>query len=198
VIDANSLTIRSFRVVFDLERRIHRVDRWRLPVPHGIPLRGIAYFAAALAFILAMAGVPVVGALLATLPAPLRLVVVPVGFAYLLTQVKVDGRPAHRVVAGWGRLQLEPSKLASFRTALACGSVARLGDVTVAPDASSARYRRAVVDGPAEVLLRYPPHGRLTRSRHRDVLHVTQLAGPPLVEAHVIQLQPHQRLVLGG
>ena len=46
---ADSLIIRSYRRVFEVDRRIYRVDRWALPVPGGVPLRGVGYFAAAVA-----------------------------------------------------------------------------------------------------------------------------------------------------
>ena len=44
------MEIRSYRAVFDLERRIYRVDRMRLN-PAGVPVRGIVYFLALLAAI---------------------------------------------------------------------------------------------------------------------------------------------------
>jgi hypothetical protein len=50
---ADSLTIRSYRRVFEVDRRIYRVDRWALPVPGGVPLRGMGYFAAAVALVVA-------------------------------------------------------------------------------------------------------------------------------------------------
>jgi len=39
--DQQTLQIRSFRVVFDLERRLHKIDRWRIPLPYGVPVRGL-------------------------------------------------------------------------------------------------------------------------------------------------------------
>ncbi len=42
------IEIRSYRAVFDLERRIYRVDQLRLN-PGGIPVRGVVYFLAILA-----------------------------------------------------------------------------------------------------------------------------------------------------
>ena len=38
------MEIRSYRRVFDLERRVYSVDRLRLN-PSGVPVRGIVYFA---------------------------------------------------------------------------------------------------------------------------------------------------------
>ncbi len=31
---------------FDLERRLHKIDRWRVPLPYGLPLRSLGYFVA--------------------------------------------------------------------------------------------------------------------------------------------------------
>ena len=40
------MVIRSYRRVFEVDRRIYRVDRWALPVPGGVPLRAVGYFVA--------------------------------------------------------------------------------------------------------------------------------------------------------
>ncbi len=42
------IEIRSYRRVFDLERRIYSVDQLRLN-PGGVPVRGVLYFLALLA-----------------------------------------------------------------------------------------------------------------------------------------------------
>ena len=55
------IEIRSYRAVFDLERRIYRVDQLRLN-PGGIPVRGVVYFLAILAATLIAGGLPLVGA----------------------------------------------------------------------------------------------------------------------------------------
>ena len=47
-----TVTIRSYRLAFALERRIFRIERYRLPLPYGLPLRGLAYAALALALVL--------------------------------------------------------------------------------------------------------------------------------------------------
>ena len=56
-----TLTIRSYRLAFALERRIHKIDRYRLPVPYGVPLRGLAYAVVVLAVVLALTALPVSG-----------------------------------------------------------------------------------------------------------------------------------------
>src|SRR5689334_19546995 len=90
------LVIRSYRRVFEVDRRIYRVDRWALPVPGGVPLRGLGYFVATILVLLGVGRLPVVGDLVGALSPPLRLVVLPLAVAVLGTQAAPDGRSAHR------------------------------------------------------------------------------------------------------
>src|SRR3954447_10068884 len=99
--DDGVLHIRSFRVVFDLERRIHRIDRFRVPLPYGLPLKSIAYAAIGLLTVLIAQKLPMVGTVFAGLPTPARYVLVPVGISYVLTRYRVDGRSAHTAAAAW-------------------------------------------------------------------------------------------------
>ncbi len=69
--------------------RIYRVDRWMLPVPGGVPLRGVAYFAVALAAILVLEALPLVGGVVGALTAPLRYVVLPLAVAVLGAQASL-------------------------------------------------------------------------------------------------------------
>jgi hypothetical protein len=186
------MTIRSFRVVFQLERRIHKIDRWRVPVPYGIPLRGVAYAATALLVVMVLGRLPLTRDALAVLPPPVRFVVLPVALAYLLDQVRVDGRPAHSVAGAWVRLATSPRRLTSFRTAAQPDSQATFGDLTLVSDERSARYRRARIDGPARVLLRYPASARRWGSR----LEIKQASARPLWRAKQIELQRGQRLTV--
>ena len=57
------MVIRSYRRVFEVDRRIYRVDRWALPVPGGVPLRAVGYFAAALLAMIAAGALPGIGEL---------------------------------------------------------------------------------------------------------------------------------------
>jgi hypothetical protein len=191
------MTIRSFRVVFDLERRIHKVDRWRLPVPHGVPLRGLAYCAFALVAVVLIGRSPLAGAVLGALPAPVRYVIAPGAVAYALTQVHVDGRSAHAAILAWSRYRLSARNLASFRSVPPPASVLRFGEAAFVPDERFAHLRRAIVQGPATVLLRYPVRG-CVRGGRRPVLRVEQLPGPPLLEAKSVRLRPDQRLEVSG
>jgi hypothetical protein len=191
------LAIHSFRVVFELERRIHKVDRWRIPVPYGVPLRGLAYWAIALVLTIALARMPIAGFLIGALPTPIRLLILPVGVAYFLVRIEVDGRPAHAALATWIRWKLSAPHTAALRRVPAAGTAVRLGDITLVPDERAARYRGAVIKGPADVLLRYPPHGYV-KGKRRPALHVSQLPGPPLLAGRHVRLLAGQRMVVHG
>lgn len=138
-----AVQIQSFRVVFDLERRIHRIDRFKIPMPYGLPLRSVGYSLAALAVILIIGGLPVVGAPVAALPSPLRLVLIPVGVAVLLTRLRIDGRSAHAACAAWLTFRLQPRHLVAFAPGTPTGLV-RFGDLCVAaePQPSKKAQRR--------------------------------------------------------
>jgi hypothetical protein len=155
----DELVIRSFRVCFDLERRIFRVDRWRIPAPYGVPLAGLAYAALALVAVLVLQRLPVTGQLLGVLHPALRFVILPVGVAYVAARLRVDGRPAHAAVVSWLRWCTTPRRVAAFRPAGPAGAQL-LADFAVAADERAGRYRRCVVRGPAEVTLRYPARAR--------------------------------------
>jgi hypothetical protein len=152
------LEVRSFRVCFDLERRIHRVDRWRLPVPWGVPLRGVAYALVALAVMLAAGVLPGVGLLVGALPAPLRWVVLPVGVAVVLVRWRLDGRPAHRALLAIVRQQFGPQTLQGYsrcrRGRAEARAEARYAPVALARDRYTGGLRRGRVVGPAQVSVR--------------------------------------------
>src|SRR3954466_9316037 len=98
---ADRVMIRSYRRVFEVDRRIYRVDRWALPVPGGVPLRAVGYFLGALLVVLALGRLPG----FADISAPIRFVVLPLGVAVLGTQAAPDGRVAHRFALDWLRLR---------------------------------------------------------------------------------------------
>ncbi|MGE3449200.1 MAG: hypothetical protein AB7H92_16665 [Microbacteriaceae bacterium] len=133
---SDELQIRSFRVVFELERRIYSVDRFRVPLPYGLPLRSLAYAATALLCVLVLDGFPVTGALLGGLPAPVRLVLVPVAASWALTRVRVDGRSAHATATACVGYWLAPRRRAGVRHGGPDGPVV-LGDVTIVAPAST-------------------------------------------------------------
>jgi hypothetical protein len=185
------LAIRSYRVCFALERRIHRVDRWRIPVPYGVPLRGIAYAACALAAVLVAQGLPLLGTVLGAVHPAIRLVIAPVGIAVALCRLEVDGRPAHRAAAAWLRYRRAPARSAGFRPAAHPG-LHLLADIALAPDELGARLRPGVVAGPATVTLRYP--SRLERRGRALVL--SQRSPRPMWRGKQVVIPAGSRLVV--
>ena len=185
----SELVIRSYRLCFELERRIHSIDRWRIPVPYGVPLRGVAYGVATVAVVLAAGRVPGLAELLGVLHPALRLVILPVAVAYALTRMRVDGRPAHAAALSWARWRVGATRLSAFRTADRLGPRV-VADVAVAADDQAARYRRCLVRGPAEVTLRYPAIGRL----RRRTIEMRQSGEGPLWGGKRLSLHSGQRL----
>ncbi len=190
--DREPLQIRSYRVCFDLERRIYRLEQWRLPVAWGVPLRGVGYAVLSLILVLVAAGLPGIGALVGALPAPVRFVIVPVGIAYALTAAKVDGRPLHAAAGSLARHLTAPRWVAGFRRCDPPGTVISLGDLTIAPDHAGPRLRAGRIEGPCRVLLRYPGRGRQRGSK----LVITQTSDEAMWRGKTIVLSAGQQLEL--
>ncbi len=157
-----SVEIRSYRAVFDLERRIYRVDRLRLN-PGGVPVRGLVYCLTILAC-LALAGtLPLLGTAVRALPWYVRDLLLPAGLAALLTMIRVEGRPFHLAAAALLRHLLGPHQLAGLRPAggshgvsrrrrgVAPGEVWRPEELLLLPDGSDQRPRRLRYSGPGAV-----------------------------------------------
>jgi hypothetical protein len=188
---SDTIVVRSFRVVFDLGlRRLFKVDRFRVPFPYGLPLRGVAYWAVSLLTLLILMRLPATGEAVHALPAPVRYLLLPGGIAYLLLQVAPDGRSAHTAALAWLRYRLTPKRVAAWRAAEAVGSRVVLGEMTFVPDERCVRYRTARVTGPARVLLRYPAQAW----RAGRVLHVEQTGDEPAFVGKEVALQAGQRL----
>jgi hypothetical protein len=151
------MVIRSYRRVFEVDRRIYRVDRWALPVPGGVPLRAVGYVVAALLAVIVAGSLPAVGELVVSVSAPLRFVVIPLAVAVLGTQAAPDGRVAHRFAWDWLRLRLRSRRRSSGRVVpLESEPIAWHGELPVRWDGSSARLRRSRVMGPARITFSVP------------------------------------------
>jgi len=185
------LEIRSFRVVFQLERRLHRIQHWKLPLPYGLPLRGLAYGAFVLAAILVLGRLPVVGAVVGLMPPPVRFLLAPVGAGFFLSRARVDGRPAHRFLLAWGRDRVGSRWVSAFRAIPAPGTCVRFREpIVFVPDSSGPEYRPARLVGPARVLLRYP--ARATQRGRR--LLVSQTSERPLRRAKELAFAGRQEV----
>src|SRR5512144_2326735 len=149
---SDRMVVRSYRRVFRVDRRIYRVDRWALPVPGGVPLRGLAYFALALLAVLVLGALPVVGGLVGAVSAPLRYLVVPLGVAVLMAQATPDGRSAHAFACGWLALRLRGRRRSAGRQVpREREAVHWTGSVLTRGDEHAPVLRRARIEGPASV-----------------------------------------------
>lgn len=180
-----TLEIHSFRVVFALERRLHRIDRWRLPLPYGLPVRALAYAAAVLLLIVAASRLPGIGDLVRVLPAPVRFVLLPGIAAFTLDRARVDGRPAHKFLIALLRHRLGARHLSGFRRTPPAGHEARIqSELAFVPDLSAGYYRPSRIKGPARLRLAYPVEG--LRQGRRLVLRQSDRA--PLRRAKLLTL----------
>jgi len=151
------LVIRSYRRVFEVDRRIYRVDRWALPVPGGVPLRGLGYFFATLLFVVVGGRLPVLAPLLGLLSPPLRYVVLPLAVAVLGSQAAPDGRSAHRFAWAWLRLRTRARRRCAGRVVPVEGEpVGWDGALAVCWDEHGTALRRARVRGPVRVTFAVP------------------------------------------
>jgi hypothetical protein len=154
---AERLIVRSYRRVFRIDRRIYRVDRWALPVPGGVPLRGLAYFMAALALVLVAGALPAIGSLVGELSPPLRYAVLPLAVAVLGTQAAPDGRLAHRFAWSWLARRLRSRRRSAGRTVpLEREALAWDGTLATVWDEHAPQLHRGRVHGPARVTFTVP------------------------------------------
>jgi hypothetical protein len=146
------MDIRSYRAVFELERRVYRVDSIRLN-PGGIPLRGLLYAAALILLTLVADRLPPVGFLLAPLPWYVRFLGLPIAVAGLATVVRIEARPFH--LALWSIIahRLGPAHTRGLTRAQAPGARWHPGPVLLIVDGSDARLRRLRYRGPGAVLV---------------------------------------------
>lgn len=190
--DRGDIEIRSFRVVFELDRRLHRIDRWRLPLPYGLPLRSLGYALAAFLAVVAAAQLPALGDLIAGLPVPVRFVLIPCAIAYGLTGIRVDGRSAHEAGLALVAFALEPPVLTRWQRGAEPGAVVRFADVTFAPDGTGSRLPRGAVKGPATAIVRYPTQLR----PGRRTLTLRQATNDPLDPGCRIAFDMGKRLLI--
>jgi hypothetical protein len=153
------MEIRSYRAVFDLERRIYRIDRLRLN-PSGVPVRGVVYGLALIAVALICGSLPPLSLAIHALPWYVADLGLPVGAAALLTVVRIDGRPAHLAAQALLRHRLGSRRSVGLRTARATGSNAAdpgacwwPREILLLPDGSDACLRRLRYTGPGAVLV---------------------------------------------
>jgi hypothetical protein len=194
--------IRSYRRVFDLERRIYRVEQLRLN-PTGVPVRGIVYFLALLGGALVVSRAPLLDVLARSVPWYVREALLPALLATLLAVIKIDGRSFHLAARSMLRFRVTPSHLVQLRAA---GSAAdsRVGarwsppPLLMIPDGSGGALRRFRYSGPGAVRVN-AGHRRERRGRLRSTLGrgpdvVVHAAASDNARAEVIVLERDARL----
>jgi hypothetical protein len=176
-----SIAVRSYRDVVDVvERRIFRIDRWRIPHPGGVPAVALGYFVVAVAAILFALRLPLLGELLALMQPALRFIGIPAICAWALVSWQVDGRRPHHALVSALRHRLGARTLAGLRAVPAVGTrLAPLDGATIAPSGDEPRYRAGRVRGPATVVLRYPAEVRVEDRRGHPVVAPTLDAALP-------------------
>ncbi len=198
------IEIRSYRRVFDLERRIYSVDHLRLN-PAGVPVRGVVYFGAILATLLVTAALPLSRTLLRELPWYLSDVVLPGAGATLLSLIRVEGRTFHLAGRALLRHLVEPCWLAGVRWCAPLGTRWHPREIVILPDGSDSRMRGLRYTGPGAVLV-LVEHERRGRAIERGssaaarpgfgpVLTLSQSQGARRLErGEVISLAPGARM----
>ena len=160
---SDRITIRSYARVFRLDRRLYRVDRWLLPVPGGVPLRGCAYFASALLAILILGKFPVIGLILDVIPAPFRYFIIPLGAAVIGAQLTPDGRLPHRWALSWLAMRLRPRRMIGRRKVPVEGDVKLWGGkYRVIHDELDPDLHKARIHGPTRIVFNVPVKFRMS------------------------------------
>jgi hypothetical protein len=155
--------IRSYRAVFDLERRIYRIDRLRLN-PGGVPVRGILYFIALAVGALLVSALPLLRTIAHVLPWYMRAIALPGVGACLLAVLRIDGRPFHLAALALLRGSRRPRRLDGAGRRVGVGGRWSPPPLLCLPDGSESRMRRLRYSGPGTVLV-FGAHQRLERSR---------------------------------
>jgi hypothetical protein len=146
------IEVRSYRRVFDLERRIYSIDRFRLN-PGGLPVRGAVYFVLLLVAALVMSDLPLVGLLLHAMPWPFRDLLGPGALAAVLSLIRVDGRTFHFAAGALLRFAFQPRRLDGLKRRSTIGDRWQPQPLTMFPDGSDGRLRRLRYEGPGTVLI---------------------------------------------
>ncbi len=185
--------IRSYRRVFDLERRVYSIDSLRLN-PGGVPVRGIVYLLAILVCVLVVARLPLIGPVARTLPWYLRDLALPIALASVLSLLRVDGRTFHLTARSLVLYWSGPRRLTRLQRSAPAGRVWRPEQIILLPDGSDGHMRCLRYRGPGAVLVACEhehvctPAIGIGRWAHGGLLLRASGQGKPLQEGKVIVL----------
>lgn len=193
--------IRSYALVFRMQRKLFKIDRWRLPLPGGLEIRAIVYAIVVLLADLVLSRLVLIGPLTDELPAPLHWAILPGLVVFVLVKLEVEGRPPHRVIASLLGWWVGPKYFIGLQAAARLGLRAPIQTLWITPDWRGSRYRPAAVDGPTTVVCRYPANAHLRLDRHGrpqgNAMYLTDVSYDRLaLEGNTIEIPAGQRLVI--
>jgi hypothetical protein len=195
------VVIRSYALVFRMQRKLFKIDRWRLPLPGGLEIRAIVYAIVVLLADLVLSRLVLIGPVTDRLPAPLHWAILPGLVVFVLVKLEVEGRPPHRVIASllawWVGSKYFIGRLPAARP----GPRAPIQTLWITPDWRGSRYRPAAVGGPTTVVCRYPAnaHVRLDRNGrpNGNAMYLDHPSyGRLALEGNTIEVPAGQRLVI--
>lgn len=163
--DSNHTFVRSYGLVFKIERKLFKIDRWRLPLPGGLEIRAIVYGASILLGMLALSRLPIIGTLLGLLPAPLHWAFIPGGLTFVLLKLQIEGRAPHRVLVSVVKWYFSERLIAGGGKADRPAVHMPIHTIWVTPDWHAPRYRPATIHGPTMVVCRYPIEAHMALDR---------------------------------
>ena len=193
------MELRSYRRVFDFERRIYRIDGLRLN-PGGVPVRGLVYFLLAAAAASSVVTLPLLGAVAATVPWYARDLLVPGAIAALAASLRPDGRPFHHAALSLARLCVVPHQLMLTGARPPSRRSWQPPEIVVLPDGSDARMRALRYAGPGAVVVAVEHecrHGAGTRWA-RPLRPRPAAAGLVLIEAPGARALTSRRAIVVG
>jgi hypothetical protein len=163
------MEVRSYRRVFDLERRIYSIDSLRLN-PSGVPVRGVVYFIALLVCGVIITHLPLFGLLAYVLPWYMLYLALPGISATILCVLRIEGRTFHLAATALVRFWVGPRRLCGLRRCAATGERWWPQDVLIVPDGSDPRMRAMRYTGPGAVRIatEHERTGRLERGRSAE------------------------------
>jgi TcpE family len=192
---AERVPIRSYRGIFSVDRRIYRIEQWRIPVPGGIPLRAFLYYFGALIAVLLLSRLPVLGDALGLLHPAYLYVIGPIGVAVLGTRVVPDGRAPHRFARDWIAFRVRTRRRSAGRIVPLEGEqVSGVAPLALGADEHGIELRRARVTGAGQVAFRDPVElrrGRRGRLTARPVVAGRRRRG---TVTETVELAPGERL----
>jgi hypothetical protein len=196
-----AVEIRSYRTVFDLERRIYRIDRLRLN-PSGIPVRGVLYFLLTLLLCLTLGVLPLTRTITHLFPWYMRDLGFPLGLAALLSIIRVEGRPFHQTAMSLLRYASGPRQFSGLRPCQPLGHRWHPEPLLFLPDGSDSRLRSLRFTGPGVALISVAHERAVWQTTLPGArTHLTLRSLPerkPLAAGQVIELRRGVRLHVHG